>query len=101
AGRCFSSARPGHGPYNRWRARTQSPLAGGRIVSDRSRYCFLARVVWAAGLLSVSLAASALAAAPCDTLIAPTGKAAEDHFGFTAGSAGDVNGDGYADVIVG
>ncbi len=30
-----------------------------------------------------------------------TGAAAEDYFGVSAGTAGDVNGDGYADVVVG
>ena len=30
-----------------------------------------------------------------------TGEAADDHFGASVGTAGDVNGDGYADVIVG
>jgi hypothetical protein len=30
-----------------------------------------------------------------------TGEANNDHFGFSVASAGDVNGDGYADVVVG
>ncbi|MEZ4824326.1 MAG: integrin alpha [Ignavibacteria bacterium] len=30
-----------------------------------------------------------------------TGKSANDHFGYSSASAGDVNGDGYSDLIVG
>lgn len=35
------------------------------------------------------------------TLISPTGQAAGDYFGISAKNAGDVNGDGYPDLIVG
>ena len=42
--------------------------------------------------------ASGLAAAPATTL---TGEAATDYFGMSVATAGDVNGDGYADVVVG
>ena len=35
------------------------------------------------------------------TIIAPVGSAAGEHLGGAVGAAGDVNGDGYVDVIVG
>ena len=41
---------------------------------------------------------AALSATPALTL---TGEAVSDHFGYSVATAGDVNGDGYADVIVG
>ena len=42
--------------------------------------------------------ASGLAAVPATTL---TGEAAQNNLGMSAATAGDVNGDGYADVVVG
>jgi len=41
---------------------------------------------------------SGLATAPATTL---TGEAAGNYFGYSVATAGDVNGDGYADVVVG
>ena len=52
-------------------------------------------------MLDLLLAAAPALAISNRTLIAPTGAVASDQFGISVSSAGDVNGDGYADVIVG
>ncbi|MCH9031007.1 MAG: FG-GAP repeat protein, partial [candidate division Zixibacteria bacterium] len=44
---------------------------------------------------------NSFAAAQCPPLYVFTGKAEGDEFGFSVASAGDVNNDGYDDLIVG
>ncbi len=54
-----------------------------------------------AALLLLLPAPRAALATSIDTLFVATGEAAGDDLGFAVAAAGDVNGDGYADVIVG
>jgi hypothetical protein len=55
----------------------------------------------ASSLALVCLVAATAHADSSQTLLTLTGEAAGDFFGGDVGTAGDVNGDGYADVIVG
>src|SRR5438128_284160 len=55
----------------------------------------------AAVYLGLAAAASPSWAISTKTLITPTGQATGDHLGYSASTAGDVNGDGYTDLIVG
>jgi hypothetical protein len=65
---------------------------GDVIVGDDRYHQFVGRVYVYAG------AASGLGAAPVFTA---TGETVNNHFGYAAGTAGDPNGDGYDDIVVG
>ena len=52
-------------------------------------------------VLLMSIAAATARAGQLPTMFAPTGAASGDVFGWSSATAGDVNGDGYADVIAG
>ena len=60
------------------------------------------RALWAALFVSsFLLAAGTAGAGQLPTMFAPTGAASGDVLGWSSATAGDVNGDGYADVIAG
>jgi hypothetical protein len=59
------------------------------------------RIALATGFCLACVALAWGEARAISTLIAPTGQAEGDEFGSFVATAGDVNGDGYADVIVG
>ena len=61
--------------------------------------CLLFVIALAAGL--VFSGPREVFAATTELLIAPTGEAADNAFGFSVGTGGDVNGDGFDDLIVG
>ncbi len=60
-----------------------------------------ANLTAALSILCIILAARPVMAISSRTLISPTGEATATAFGASVSSAGDVNGDGYEDVIVG
>jgi hypothetical protein len=80
------------------------PLISNHIVSGCFR-TFIRPANWPVipFLLAVVvvLLPSPTAAISYEELIAPIGEAVENYFGSSVSTAGDVNGDGYDDVIVG
>jgi len=70
------------------------------LLGARGRAVRLACAVLLVAFVS-AITATPAHAISSRTLFAPTGAAAGDNLGLSACTAGDVNGDGYADVIVG
>src|SRR5438045_1615034 len=82
----------------------KSPRGGASIldvgVPYMKHFLRLALVQWCA-TVALCMAFGNAAALSRVTLMAPTGQSTNDFLGTSVSSAGDVNGDGYADLIVG
>ena len=69
--------------------------------TGRDRHAVASVATWVFLAASILLFGPSAQAISSRTLFAPTGAAAADRLGASVGTAGDVNGDRYADVIVG
>jgi Tol biopolymer transport system component len=86
------------------RTRDRPTIQAG--TSTRISLCLSSRAASFSFVFLVTLFSSALFHEPAlaissQTLIAPVGETASERFGYSVGMAGDVNGDGFSDVIVG
>src|SRR5262245_6554810 len=102
AGRYISRGRfsvPPRAPLNSFLAPGRG--AGMRCIPDRSRIAGrIGRCVFASAVLTIFLSSTSLALSPA-LFLQPTGSGADDNFGCSVSLTGDVNGDGYPDVIIG
>lgn len=98
-----ASQQPLPSPPVNWRRFGPSPVqeCGKTVTLPHSRISGRREILFGFGVLLLMASFTSAEGTSIQTLLAPTGEQPGDYFGQSVSSAGDVNGDGYGDVMVG